>query len=222
MNNATEMLYTNHQEACKYINELHGLSDHEIIFIFVGRLTTLKNILFIADAIAIVKELRPDLKFKMLYVGSGQNESKLRRKINKLNINDKVILCGKVTDRDILAKYYSRADLMLFPSVYDSSSIVQIEAASQKTPVLFLENTATSCMIEDNFNGFLSKFDAHAYANRILEIIANKELYNSVCENAFNTLYKTWDTAVEEVFDLYKTIIAKHKSHTESENLLIK
>ncbi len=222
MNNATEMLYTNHEEACEYINKLHGLSEDEIVFIFVGRLTTLKNILFIADAIAIVKELRPELKFKMLFVGSGQNESKLRKKINKLNINDKVILCGKVTDRNILAKYYSRANLMLFPSAYDSSSIVQIEAASQKTPVLFLENTATACMVEDNFNGFLSKFDAQAYAQRILEIIDNKELYNSVCENAFQTLYKTWDKAVEEVFNLYKMMIDKCKSNEKPEIISIK
>ena len=148
----------------------------------------------------------------MLYVGSGQNETKLRKRINKLDINDKVILCGKVTDREVLAKYYSRADLMLFPSAYDSSSIVQIEAASQKTPVLFLENTATACMIEDNFNGFLSKFDADAYAQKILEIIDNRDLYNSVCENAFNTLYKTWDNTVEEVFDLYKAMIEKRKN----------
>ena len=45
---------------------------------------------------------------------------------------------------------------MLFPSMYDASSIVQIEASSQKTPVLFLKNSATASMIENNVNGFLS------------------------------------------------------------------
>ena len=38
-----------------------------------------------------------------------------------------------VTDREELAKYYARADLFLFPSLYDASSIVQIEEALQKT-----------------------------------------------------------------------------------------
>ena len=47
-------------------------------------------------------------------------------------------------DRELLSYYYNRADIMLFPSIYDSSSIVQIEAASQKTPAVFLKNTATA------------------------------------------------------------------------------
>ena len=38
-----------------------------------------------------------------------------------------------VKDRELLASIYERADLFLFPSLYDASSIVQIEAALQKT-----------------------------------------------------------------------------------------
>lgn len=38
-----------------------------------------------------------------------------------------------VKDRELLASIYARADLFLFPSLYDASSIVQIEAALQKT-----------------------------------------------------------------------------------------
>lgn len=38
-----------------------------------------------------------------------------------------------VKDRELLASIYARADLFLFPSLYDASSIIQIEAALQKT-----------------------------------------------------------------------------------------
>ena len=38
-----------------------------------------------------------------------------------------------VKDRELLASIYARADLFLFPSLYDASSIVQIDAALQKT-----------------------------------------------------------------------------------------
>ena len=44
-----------------------------------------------------------------------------------------------VKDRELLASIYARADLFLFPSLYDASSIVQIEAALQKTG--YIENT---------------------------------------------------------------------------------
>ena len=213
MNNATEMVLTDKHEAFEIVNKMYNIKKDEKVFIFVGRINTLKNILFIADSIAKVKELCPDLKFKMLYVGSGRDEDKLKDKIKELNLDENVIMCGKVSDRKLLAQLYSRADLMLFPSVYDCSSIVQIEAASQKTPVLFLKNTATACMIEDNVNGFLSDYNVNDYASRIVEIINNKNLYDTVCENAYKMLYKTWDETVDEAYLIYENLI-KLKNET--------
>lgn len=216
MNNATEMLPVNEAEARERINKMYNIKDDEKVFIFVGRITTLKNILFIADSIAKLKELYPELRFKMLYVGSGRDEIKLLNRIKELKIEKDVIMCGKVTDRKLLAQLYSRADLMLFPSRYDASSIVQIEAASQKTPVLFLKNTATACMIKDNLNGFLSEYDVTDYANRIAEIMKDEKLYAFVSENAYKILYKTWDDTVDEVYELYKDIINSKNSDKKS------
>ena len=153
----------------------------------------------------------------MLYVGSGQDEDKLKEKIKNLGIENETIMCGKITDRKLLAQHYSRADLMLFPSAYDASSIVQIEAASQKTPVVFLKNTATACMIEDDFNGYLSDFDVDAYAQKIFDIMKNEKLRKQVSENAFNTIYKTWDNAVDEAFAIYKELIDKKQLEMQEE-----
>ena len=217
MNNATEMVTVDKNEAFETINKMYNIKPDEKVFIFVGRINTLKNILFIADSVAKVKQMKPDLKFKMLYVGSGRDEDKLNKRIKELNLENDVIMCGKVSDRKLLAQLYSRADLMLFPSVYDCSSIVQIEAASQKTPVLFLKNTATACMIEDNINGFLSEYNINDYAKRITEIIQNDDLYKTVSENAHKMLYKTWNDTVDEAYEIYKTLIRQKQ---ENKNIL--
>ena len=100
---------------------------------------------------------------------------------------------------------------MLFPSIYDASSIVQIEAASQKTPTVFLENTATSATIVDNVNGYLSKNTIEDYTNKIIEILNDKKLYQEVSENCFKDLYKTWDDAVDKAYHLYQELIIKKK-----------
>ena len=217
MNNATEMVTVDKNEAFETINKKYNIKPDEKVFIFVGRINTLKNILFIADSVAKVKQMKPDLKFKMLYVGSGRDEDKLNKRIKELNLENDVIMCGKVSDRKLLAQLYSRADLMLFPSVYDCSSIVQIEAASQKTPVLFLKNTATASMIEDNINGFLSEYNINDYAKRITEIIQNDDLYKTVSENAHKMLYKTWNDTVDEAYEIYKTLIRQKQ---ENKNIL--
>lgn len=204
MNNATEMKpVINEKFAINYINKKHNIKNNEKVFLFVGRINTLKNILFIVDSLKDLKDKKANFKFKMLFVGSGQDEEKLKTHIKELNLEKEIILCGKITDREELSYYYKRADLFLFPSIYDASSIVQIESASQSTPGLFLKGTATAATVTDNVNGFISDYTTNAYSEKIIEIMNDKKLYKKVSANAYKDLYKTWDDMVDKVYSIY-------------------
>lgn len=208
--NATDMEHIeDNNKTYKGLDKKYNIKWNEKVFLFVGRLNILKNILFIVDSLSVLKKKKPSLKFKMLFVGVGQDEDKLKERIQELNLEKEVLLVGKIEDRVELASIYKRADLFLFPSVYDASSLVQIEAASQRTPGVFLKNTATSSTITDNVNGFLSEETVGAYSDKIIEIMENKELYKKVSDNAYYDLYRTWDKAVEEIYDIYKDLIDK-------------
>lgn len=211
MNNGTDLLPVDESEANKIINKTYNIKNDEKVFLFVGRLNTLKNILFIVEALAKVKELAPEIKFKMLFVGAGQDENQLRKHIDFFNMNNEIIICGKVTDRYLLECYYRRATLFLFPSVYDASSLVQIEAASQETPTVFLKNTATAATVTENVNGFLSDYSVEAYAKKIIDIVNDEKFYKQVSKKASEDLYITWDALVEEVYTLYLEMINKKK-----------
>lgn len=208
--NATDMEpIENNNKTYKGLDKKYNIKWNEKVFLFVGRLNILKNILFIVDSLSVLKKKKPSLKFKMLFVGVGQDEDKLKERIKELNLEKEVLLVGKIKDRIELASIYKRADLFLFPSVYDASSLVQIEAASQKTPGVFLKNTATSSTITDNVNGFLCDETVGAYSDKIIEVMENKELYKKVSDNAYYDLYRTWDKAIEEIYDIYKELIDK-------------
>ena len=212
MNNATDMkMVENKDKACEIINKKHNIKPDEKVFLFVGRINNLKNIFFIVESLKVVKTLKPDLKFKMIFVGNGQDEEELKKVVKNNGLEQEVIMTGKVTDKELLADYYARADLFLFPSLYDASSIVQIEAASQKTPTLFLEGAATTATITNNVNGFLSKNDKVQYANNIIRIMEDTDLYNQVSENCYKDLYKNWDDNIQEVYDLYVKTIENYK-----------
>ena len=213
MNNATEMLPVKDIEKAKnVINEKHNILPDEKVLLFVGRINKLKNIMFIANTIKYIKEIiKPKYKFRMLFVGSGQDEEELKEKIKENNIEDVVTMCGRVINRELLASYYARADLFIFPSLYDASSIVQIEAASQHTPVVFIKGSATSCMIKDKVNGFLSENNIKDFAEVINTALTNDELYKKVSTNCYNQLYKNWDDVIEEVYNNYLRLIENHK-----------
>ncbi len=209
MNNATEMLpLENKEKVVQEINDKYHLKD-EKVFIFVGRINALKNVFFIVSALKIVKEKVPNLKFKMLFVGTGQDEKKLLEKIKENNLEDNVIMIGKIDNRNLLAGFYARSDLFLFPSLYDASSIVQIEAASQSTPTLFVSGAATTATVTDMINGFISLNDVNSYADYIIKIISNDELREKVGNGAYRDLYKNWDDNIKDVYHEYLRLIEK-------------
>ena len=203
INNATDMELSKEKEKTdKELNKLYGIKKDEFVLLFVGRINKLKNIDLIINSLRKVKS-----KYKMLFVGSGQDEDYLKNKINKYNLSDRVIMCGRVKDREELAAYYARADLFLFPSFYDSNSLVQLEAASQKTPTLFVKGSATAAKVINDVNGFIANNNPDSYANKIDEILSNGGFLKEVGENAYNDLYVRWDDEVKKIYESYLRII---------------
>ena len=127
-------------------------------------------------------------------------------------MEDEVILTGKILDRDLLKAIYYRADLFIFPSLFDSSSLVQIEAASQETPTIFVDGSVTSDTVEDNINGFKEKEDVDLFAKRIINIMEDKRLYNKVKKAARKDLATSWSDIGKETYDYYIKTINEHNN----------
>lgn len=209
--NGTDINYfTNDDEITKLRSGLN-IKEDEKVFLFVGRIDVIKNILFIVDVLKILKE--KNMKFKMIFVGSGKDEGILKKYITKQELDNEVLLVGKIKDRIEISKYYKLSDLFLFPSLYDASSLVQIEAASQGTPTVFLEGAATAATVTNNVNGYIFPNDLEKFAQGVLEIFENDRLYNEICKNAHNQLFKTWDDVVDKAFNDYIRLINEKKSY---------
>lgn len=211
LKNGTEFTpIENIEESLKLVNEKFTLDSQIPVLLFVGRLTDLKNIFFIAKSLKIIKD--KGKKFKMIYVGTGPDEEKLKNLVKELDLEEDVIFTGRVMDRQLLKALYLRADLFLFPSFYDTDGLVKIEAASQKTPTILLEGSAASAGVTDGENGFIAKNDITAFAEKIIEILDDKNLYNKVKENCYKDLYRSWDDMVKVAYKTYLEMIEKKKS----------
>ena len=212
MHNATDMLPVENAELCKKkIKEIYGIKDDEKILLFIGRINIIKNLLFLVDSLKVLKE-KYGFKFKMLFVGSGNDEKIVSEKIEKDGLKDYCVLCGRREKKEELAEFYASADLFLFPSLYDASSIVQIEAASQGTPALFIEGAATASTVISDVNGYTSENDVGKFAEKIVQIFSDEAHYREVSDNARKDLYISWDDNVERVFKLYKELIDENNS----------
>lgn len=211
--NATDHVpVADRKAAAAEVNALYGLDEDDLVLLFTGRINFIKNIDFIVRSLRILKD--KGLRFKMLFVGQGQDEDKLKALVRELELDEEVVLCGLVKEKAMLEKIYSRAKLFLFPSLYDANSLVQIEAACQSTPTLFLRGARTAGNVTEDVNGFLADADEHAYADKIMRILSDEAYYLKVSEGAFRDIYRTWDQVVDEVFEDYRRLIANHEKKT--------
>ena len=155
---------------------------------------------------------RADRPFRMVFAGTGQDEGRLRRMIRRLGLEEQTVFTGNITDRTLLASLYARADLMLFPSLYDTSSLVQVEAASQGTAALYVRGAVTAETVTEGVNGFLAEDDPEAYAEAILALMADPGRLREAGENARRDLYVSWKDVARKVFRRYRELVRGYRA----------
>ena len=197
--------------AAREVNQTYGIPADATVFLFVGRINFIKNIDFTVRALARAKEF--GLKnFRMLFAGKGQDEDCLAALVQELGLTQEVVMCG-LTDKPMLEKLYSRASLFLFPSLYDANSLVQIEAACQGTPTVFLQGARTAATVKPGINGYVSEASEEAYARTILDILADKDAYARVSAAARKDLYLNWDDVVRDVYADYLRLLGQKQQN---------
>ena len=200
--NATDHVpVADRKAAAAEVNAKYGLDEDDLVLLFTGRINFIKNIDFIVRSLRILKD--KGLRFKMLFVGQGQDEDKLKALVTELGLNEEVVMCGLVKEKSMLEKIYSRARLFLFPSLYDANSLVQIEAACQGTPTVFLEGARTAATVTNGVNAYVSAPGEENFARLLLDIMAHPDDYARISAAARKDLYLNWDDVVREVYADY-------------------
>ena len=184
-----------------------GLLPEETMLLFVGQHTWEKNIGFILDSLALIK----DKPFHLFMVGTGYAVREIRHRIKQLGLSNSVTLLGNIHDRERLKRIYAAADLFIFPSLYDTCGLVVREAAAMHTPSLMLSGSTAATAIRDGIDGFLSPNDTAQYARHILSLMEHPELVTRIGNKASKTISRSWESVIDEVILRYRDIQASYK-----------
>ena len=198
------------EEEKAIIRRKHQIPANIPIFIFVGRLMWYKNLRLIADAMKLLKDRGRD--FRMLFLGIGPGEKALRRYCAKIGIEDKVILTGMINNRRELQLYYAAAELLIFPSLFDTNGLVVREAAASATPSVLVRDSCAAEGIVDGETGFICFESPHSYAEAIDKILDNKDLLARVGQKAQDNIYISWEESIRRAYDRYHIVIDNFKS----------
>ena len=199
---------TRHQFALEY-----GLNPEKPIFLFVGRLTKLKNIHLTAQALGALK--RSGREFSMLFVGGGEDEKLLKTLIREHHLEDCVKLAGKVLDREKLREIYSSCDLFVFPSVYDNAPLVVREAAACGCASLLVKGSNSAEGVTDGQNGILTAERVEDIAMGLNDALTRYDL-TELGRNARRDIYISWDDVLGMVVEEYQRILTDWKPKDRS------
>jgi len=151
---------------------------------------------------------------RLTVVGDGNLKNKYLQKAKELKIGDRVVFAGRVSDED-LPKYYQSADIFCSASVDKSEAygIVLMEAAASGLPTVATNIPGVRTVVEDGETGLLvPPNDAAALAEALRDLLSDSELLAKMGEAARKfALTRTWKSAGEKYFEIYKSILSNKK-----------
>lgn len=196
-----------------YIDKIKNRNQHpdspKLNLLFVGQHIWEKGIGIIADALSMISD---KIDFEMFFIGEGYAKEDLKKKIEQLGLTDKVRFIGVTNDREVLKEYYGKADLFLFPSKYDNAPLVVREAAAMGTPAIIPSGSTASEVIKNRENGFLIEDSPEAYAAEIIRLSGNYNEIDACGRRAKDTLVKSWDDVIDEVYGRYENLMASYSN----------
>lgn len=122
------------QSEVERLREKYGITQDECMIFFLGRLTWVKGVRNLVQAMPLVLEEYPHVKLVIL--GKGEEQSDIVELANRLGIKDKVICCFEFVPEKERILHYAAADMCVFPSIYEPFGIVSLEAMSMAKPIV--------------------------------------------------------------------------------------
>jgi len=148
------------------------IRENDKIILYVGHLEPLRNVdkLIMAFSILLrkIKNSEINENFKLIIVGSGLLEKRLKKLVNKLRLSEHVRFVPHIHDEIKLNKFYNLGNLFVLPQVPGTTSILAMACG---LPVVTIKN---------KLNAF-GTIDERILGNFIFADSANPEKISETC-----------------------------------------
>ena len=151
-----------------------GIEPEDEVVTYYGRLGQEKNLAMLIPTIEKVLEKRPHAK--LMFGGDWEYRSELEKLAFESSARDRIVFIGRYNHDDI-GVLNAVSKVFAFPSLTDTQGLVVTEAAYGGLPIVLCDPLAPAAFEEDG-NGLTSLDDPDDFANKIVRILSDKELYD--------------------------------------------
>jgi glycosyltransferase involved in cell wall biosynthesis len=130
----------------------------------------------------------------LLIAGDGPHKPQLQRLVEKLGLRQNISFIGLIPHQ-ILPSYIARSDIVIIPSLMESSSLFLIEAMACKKVVVASNVGGIPEVLNRKCGLLVRPMDKLALSEAILNLLSSDILKDELAENAFQSVANslTWD-----------------------------
>ena len=147
-----------------------GAGDGWLRVLCVGRLVHLKGPTVLVEAIAELK--RRGVAARATLIGEGPKRADLEGLVERLGVEDRVVLTGSV-GQDTIRSHYGEADVFCLPSFGEGVPVVLMEAMAMALPVVTTRITGVPELVDEDRSGLLVTAGRRDELVDALEALAN-------------------------------------------------
>ncbi len=196
-------------EAKQYI----GLKPENRMILFVGRIEPLKGVDTLIQAMACLDLQEVHQPVHLAIIGGEPNVipqdmsdemTRLQKMCDELCMGGLVVFLGK-RGQDTLPYYYSAAEVVVMPSLYESFGMVALEAMACGTPVIASEVGGLGYLVQNGETGYtIPDSDPQALCERLSALLGDTHLRQTMGLRAAEyALGYSWGKIATQIADLY-------------------
>lgn len=195
-----------------------GLTKHDFVILFVGRLAAEKNIEFLLKSQENFKKNYPNIK--LLIVGDGPDKEKYEQLAKKNKIDTNIIFNGKASWEE-MPLYYHCANIFATASTTETQGLTVIEAMAASVPALCIDDESFRGTVVDDLNGRIFKTNKD-YEKQVIELYKNNTKLSRLSNQArIQAEHCSSASYAERVLEVYKRAI-KIKEEKTKNNIFYK
>lgn len=193
------------EQAAGYLREHYGLDTPFVLM--VGVLQPRKNLPLAVQAFAQAV-LTNNLPHRLVIVGkAGWGMEKLRESIVHWQVQEKVVFTGYVPDEH-LPWFYSAADALLYPSLYEGFGLPPLEAMQCGTPVL-ASDIAVMHEVVGDAGMLLSPTDPVVWTQALHAVLLNSQTREQMRQRGLNRARQfSWTESARKTLAIYEAACA--------------
>jgi glycosyltransferase involved in cell wall biosynthesis len=182
------------------------IGDNEKIILYLGRVHKRKGIDFLLDAFS-----RLNYKRTVLVIAGADDGYMdfLKEKARTLNVSEKLILTGFVSEKTKLAAYVD-SEVVVYPGIHEAFAIVPLEAALCSKPVIVSDDSIMAEIVSKGGFGFSIKYrDVAQLRDLLLKILNNHKSADEMGKKGRDFVkenYK-WGGIVSQLEQVYSTLV---------------